>query len=180
MPLLIKRLLAWLIDYCLIMAYALLLFGLVSLGQPRLAWQPLTHPLPGQLIGFLSLTLPVLLYSILTEGSAWQATLGKKWLGLRVTALSGSHRSHILRRNVLKYLPWEVAHSGVHWSVYYAEAGQKIPLWGWLLLVLPQIVVLGYGLQLLRSRGRQTAYDWLAATQLQGVEETGAASRKPG
>jgi RDD family len=39
--------------------------------------------LRGHAIAFLSLTLPVVLYFAITESSRWQATVGKRMLGLR-------------------------------------------------------------------------------------------------
>jgi uncharacterized RDD family membrane protein YckC len=40
--------------------------------------------LRGHALAFLSLTLPVILYFAIAESSRWQATVGKRALGLRV------------------------------------------------------------------------------------------------
>lgn len=42
------------------------------------------NPIVGHLVGFVTLTLPVFLYSYLTEKSSWKGTIGKKLLGLSV------------------------------------------------------------------------------------------------
>ncbi len=51
-------------------------------------------------------------YWSLTEGAAWQATLGKRWLGLRVTAHSGKRLTwrQALLRATIKFLPFESGH----------------------------------------------------------------------
>src|SRR5213082_1237195 len=46
--------------------------------------------LRGHAIAFLSLTLPVILYFAMAESSRWQATVGKRVLGLRVQTVAGA------------------------------------------------------------------------------------------
>lgn len=60
----------------------------------------------------VTVSFPVWLYFALSESSAWQATLGKRLLGLRVTGLAGQHLSfgQALLRTVIKLLPWEFTH----------------------------------------------------------------------
>lgn len=60
----------------------------------------------------LTISLPVWCYFAFSEGSPWQATLGKRLLGLRVTGVGGD-RPRIGRaflRTAVKLLPWELSH----------------------------------------------------------------------
>jgi uncharacterized RDD family membrane protein YckC len=59
-----------------------------------------------------AVSAPCLAYGTLLEGSGAGATLGKRWLGLRVVDIYGSRigRGHALWRNAVKLVPWEVAH----------------------------------------------------------------------
>jgi uncharacterized RDD family membrane protein YckC len=61
----------------------------------------------------LTISLPVWLYFILFELSAWQATPSKRLFRLRTTDLSGKTRiglKQVILRTLLKLLPWEIAH----------------------------------------------------------------------
>lgn len=113
MPLVVRRLLAFIIDYLLILIYAGLLIGAtLVITDP----QPL-HPVKAQLLGFFTLTLPVFLYSFLLEKGAKRATIGKRIMKLSVQY---NNPIDIAQRNFLKYLPWEIAHTGVHWLIFYS------------------------------------------------------------
>src|SRR5664279_5491539 len=88
-----ERILAFGFDYIIIAGY---LIFIVAVG---LVVNSLFHtvtsllfgnPLSGQTTGFLLITLPVSLYYILFEASAWQATWGKQRKGLKVTRTDGS------------------------------------------------------------------------------------------
>lgn len=59
-----------------------------------------------------TVSLPVWLYFVLSERSAYQATIGKRLLGLYVTDLDG-HRigfGRALLRTAVKMIPWELTH----------------------------------------------------------------------
>jgi len=68
--------------------------------------------------------------------------------------------------NILKFLPWEIAHIGVHWIVYYSNTGTDIPIWVYALLILPQIVVFGYFISLIIYKGEYSFYDKIANTKV--------------
>ncbi|MFO7270603.1 RDD family protein [Sphaerobacter thermophilus] len=61
---------------------------------------------------FLTISLPVWCYFTLCEGSRWQATVGKRLLGLRVVTATGERVGwgRALLRTVVKLLPWDIAH----------------------------------------------------------------------
>jgi len=81
--LIFRRLAAFSLDYLIIAAYALLLFG--SSKVLNLKEMALT-PISGQLLGFFSLTLPVFFYFFLTEKSKSRATIGKRVMNISITS----------------------------------------------------------------------------------------------
>jgi uncharacterized RDD family membrane protein YckC len=161
---------AFLLDYLIIAAYIVLLI-IVSVG---LGFGPLrsvframfADPNISEFSAFLLLVLPVLLYFALFEHSYWQATWGKRKMGLRVTDTHGTRLSfpRSLVRSLLKLVPWELAHACL-W---------RIP--GWPLapttpspiitagLVLVWVLVGAYLLSMLVSKEYQALYDWIAGT----------------
>jgi uncharacterized RDD family membrane protein YckC len=129
--------------------------------------------LRGHSIAFLSLTLPVILYFAIAESSRWQATVGKRTLGLRVQTVTGAQvgLGRSLARSAIKFLPWEIAHTAI-WHV----PGQPF-------VSMPApINFLGYAVALagagvfaaavFRGRGR-TPYDLVAGTMVvEGPRDT--------
>src|SRR5690625_2899891 len=110
-----KRMLAFLIDYVMIALYAVVGVGTISvIFKNELEPFVTSTPLLGQLIGFVTLTLPVMLYFMLSEYSSRQATVGKKIARLRVATNNGTRITllQVLIRTVVKFLPWEIAHFG--------------------------------------------------------------------
>lgn len=94
------RFVAWIIDRILLQIVgAFLLFPLFGVSFFRMATRMPSHPNPEDIfplfasLGRVALAALVLhwLYYALLESSVWQATLGKKALGLQVTDLAG-HR----------------------------------------------------------------------------------------
>lgn len=104
----LRRLAAYTIDYGVIAIWIAVLFLAANSG-----W--LGIKVEGQLDGAARwavqgmLTLPVYLYFTLSEAFGRKATVGKRVFGLRV---DGSPR-RIAFRNILKFLPWELAHMGI-------------------------------------------------------------------
>ena len=164
----IKRFLAFAIDYLVMTLYAMALYAL----RIYLFDSPVSNasyaPLYGQAIGFLSLTLPVFLYFYLSERSNFGGTMGKRVMHIQVVLSTQTHDRtlKIFLRNLLKFLPWEIAHTGVHWLIYYSENSIETPLWVWFSLILPQAVVLGYIVSIVSSGGKSSLYDTLAKTKV--------------
>ena len=117
-----QRVAAYLVDYLVIAAYVALLTGasFATGASRRLDLMLSGSPAMGQLVAFLALTLPVMLYFAVSEASQWQGTLGKRALKLRVAAHGegtvGSLFRRTLLRAALKFAPWELAHT-VLWRV---------------------------------------------------------------
>jgi uncharacterized RDD family membrane protein YckC len=127
LSLLWSRLLAFAVDYLFIALYLLLLVGVGALIRltPLCAdfGALFANPASAELTSFILLVLPVLLYFALMESSRWQATIGKRVVGLRVMTMGGGRVGfpRSLLRNALKLIPWELAHACL-W---------RIPGWSW-------------------------------------------------
>jgi len=67
-------------------------------------------------------------------------------------------------RNILIYLPWEFAHTGVHWVVCFSGQHAETPFWVWLLLNLPQLMVVGYFISIVITKGERCFYDYFSNT----------------
>lgn len=160
------RVTAFALDYIIIAGYLIFVVAIgivVNTFFPTVSHRLFSNPLSGQITGFLIITLPVSLYFILFESSAWQATWGKRRKGLQVTRTDGS-RLTILRassRTLLKFIPWELAHTCV-WQISFArQAPSPMITVGF---VLVWILVGANIVSLWISPTNQTLYDWLAGT----------------
>ena len=163
------RVRAFAFDYLIIMGYLIILTALV-LGLSAVTPLPprirsyLAHPILSDLITFLALVLPVILYFTLSESEPAQATWGKQRAGLQVGDAHGKklNRKRAFWRNLVKFAPWQLAHT----SIYHVE--------GWPLapqtpspavmasLILVWLLVLLNLASLLLSKSHQTMYDWLS------------------
>lgn len=162
-----RRLAAFGLDYLIVSLYiaALSLLGFAASGSPVLE-RILERPLTAQLFGFALLTLPVVLYFAVSEGSARQATPGKRVLGLRVATVLGDRLpwSRSLLRSALKFLPWEIAHTCLWRIPGWPGAVEQIPTGVEVGLGVVWILVVVYLLMPLVSRLRQTPYDRAAGS----------------
>src|SRR5262249_28295765 len=81
--------------------------ALANLALPGLARALFGNRVVGQASGFALVTLPVVLYFALLESSAWQASWGKRWRGLRVVDARGARLSwgRALGRTALAFIP---------------------------------------------------------------------------
>ena len=157
--LIIKRILAFSIDYVFILIYGTALFQITMMFGPKAL-----SPIEGQIVGFLTLTLPVFLYFYFSENSTAAATIGKRIFKLRVSSLG--LKSSIFKRNFVKFLPWEIAHIGGHWISYYSNHSIDPPLWVWIVLIVPQITVIYYMVSIVKSKGKSGFYDHFANTKV--------------
>ena len=164
-----QRLFAFFIDCTIIMIYAGSLFGIVTLFQNGADQNiPLLSPVKGQLIGFLTLTLPAYLYFVLLENSALFATTGKRIMGLKVVNEKDEKATvkQILIRNLLKLGPWELAHFGVHWIIYYTNLNIAPPIWVMMALVIPQIIIVIYFISMFYNKDSRTFYEIVSGTKV--------------
>jgi uncharacterized RDD family membrane protein YckC len=174
------RLLAFALDYIIISAYLVALVGL-SVVIARTGAGPgfralFSNPNSAELTAFLLLVLPVLLYFALFESSRWQATWGKRVLGLRVVTTTGARVGFLraLWRNALKLIPWELTHACLWRIPGWPFAPETPPLWITVGLILVWVVVVVYVLSLVFSRTGQTLYDWLAGVRVVRAKDVAA------
>ena len=159
------------VDYLFIAAYLIVLTGAVW-GLRLTPLRSLLATLYGapstaQFTDSLFFDIPVMLYFALFESSEWQATPGKRRVGLRVVTESGQRigRPRALGRIILKFLPWEIAHTSIWHTPGWPQHAQptQLNLVGYLAVY----ALLGvYIVTLLTSRTRQTLYDRLTRTRV--------------
>ena len=160
------RVTAFAFDYIIIAGYLILIvaFGLlVNLFLPPFAHKLFGNPLSGEITGFLIITLPVSLYFILCESSAWQATWGKHRKGIQVTSTDGKRLTFLraCSRTLLKFIPWELAHACI-WQISFAKQAPSPLITAGFVLVW--ILVGANFVSLWISSTHQTLYDYLAGT----------------
>ena len=164
MHLILKRFLAWMVDWSIVAVYGCAVFGIVTaLSSMEIITLRAVHPVKGQAIGFFTLTLPVILYCIFTEAGMKHATVGKRIMKIEIMG-NPLTTGEIVLRNVIKFLPWEVAHAGVLWINYIKTA--ETPIWIWLLLIGPQVLVVIYAMSIVATKGSRSVYDMIAGTRV--------------
>ena len=164
-----KRLVAFGFDFLLIFAYVLILLGIgiaitVTIGPLDQIHPVFASPVFMDLVAFLILVLPVILYFTLQESSSRKATWGKRKAGIQVVNTGGTRltRKQALVRSVLKFLPWQIAHSSIfHIEGFPLEPAEPTPLVisG---LVLVWVLLGIYAISMLVSKKHRTPYDWAA------------------
>jgi uncharacterized RDD family membrane protein YckC len=161
------RLLAFGWDYIIIVIYLILVAAIgfaASRVYPDIGSVLFSNPVSAQLTGFLLVTFPVTLYFALTESSKrWQGSWGKHRAGLAVIGRDGKiiNRWRALFRNLLKFIPWELA----HFTIWQFRLGPNPP--SPLLDIYLILVWVLVGLNLLSlwiSPSCQTLYDRLTRT----------------
>ena len=166
---LLYRLVAFLIDYLLLGCYASLLFAVaLQLGLD----EQISSPWSGQLVGLLGLTIPVILYFTILENSSWHASVGKRVMRLSVTdsERGAAPFAKLLVRNVLKFLPWEIAYLGIHWTFYYQRQDEVMANWVWGPLILSQLLAISYVISIVVNSGNQGLYERCSGTRVTPVE----------
>lgn len=158
------RLAATAIDFLIIAGYAALL-AIASMLLVRLTSfaQRFDSAITVDILAFVTLILPVILYFSLQEGSSRQATLGKHKMGLKVIDKEGGRLafSRALLRSALKFLPWQLAHTAVLQIRFGHESYYIITL-----SILAQAIVIIYILSILLDRQHRAPYDWLAGSRV--------------
>ncbi len=163
-----RRVLAFALDYLVIALYIGLLAALMlTVGKPLT--EAVRTPWQGHLLGFTTLTLPVLLYFTLSEHFAL-GTLGKRLLGLRVEARAGEALplGSSLLRSAVKFLPWELAHTAIYRVAGWPRAPEPLTVWQILLFSLSLLLVAVYLTQLFAPPHRPP-YDLLSGAAVRSL-----------
>lgn len=157
-----RRILAFVFDFLIIGVYLLFLF-IIGFGINSITGgiALLASPLAMNILAFITVIMPVILYFSLQESSTYRATFGKRWAKIRVVNPQGARLTiwQTLLRSVVKFLPWQLAHT----SVIYIQFGNQSPVFivG---ALLSQGLVIIYIVFLLFSKKHQTPYDLIAGT----------------
>lgn len=163
-----KRLKAFLIDYSIILVYIGFLYGITMLFY-RIFPQSLQNidPVAEQISGFICLTLPVILYFTISEKSKYSGTLGKRIFHLHVvsTHLSKANFRQLFIRNIIKFLPWTIAHFFVFRLFEYKRNMVSPPEWVLGGLILSQVLALIY-LVFLFINNHRNLYEVLSSTKV--------------
>jgi len=166
-----KRLKAFAFDYIIIFSYILSLIAM-TLAVSRISgflglslrWPE--NPILADLIAFITLVLPVILYFTLQESSPKQSTWGKRKAGIRVVNVDGGRltRGQAFVRSLVKMFPWQIAHTCLF----------HIPGWPFAVTtILPAITggfILLYTLAgiyiaaALITKKHRTPYDWVSGS----------------
>lgn len=163
----IERLKAFVIDYLIILIYIGMLFGgtiLIS-NYFHIKFDNV-NPVIGELIGFATLTLPVILYFTLSENGKYVGTIGKRKFGLQIISKSLTKASfkQLLLRNCIKFLPWELAHFFIYRLFYFNSLNKTIPDWVLTGLIVSQGLALVYLLCIIFNKSNQSIYELVSRT----------------
>lgn len=152
------------LDWLIIMVWAGVLFTLVLIVSGGEIQAP-SGPWCAQLLGLLTMTLPVVAYFTLCEASALRGTPGKKAVGLSVLSDDGGRLGPgaAIVRNLVKFLPWEFGHLVAQQAAFSTAAG--VPDW-----ILP-VMVVAFGVPLLwlieLFRTGRTPYDRISGAKVE-------------
>jgi len=156
------RLVAFGYDYLIILVYIALMTlatWLIFSRFPNLQASIFSHPTRADLFAFSFLILPVILYFSICESSFWQGSWGKRRRGLKVVRSNGQKAGFLrcLLRNVVKLLPWQIAHTSIFMINIRPQAATIGLFLTWALIIFHLI-------SLLISRSHRTPYDWISGT----------------
>lgn len=113
-----KRILALLIDWFLICLYLIILGGItISIYLFFFGRIPEFSMLQSQFVAAITSVIPVCIYSIFFEINSDFGSYGKKKMGL-ITVHESQRFFSVILRNILKFLPWQLAHMGVIGGIY--------------------------------------------------------------
>lgn len=162
----IKRLKAFLIDFFIILAYVGFLY-VVTISFYRIFPHLLKKigPVSEQILGFICLALPVILYFTLMENSKYKATIGKRKFNLQTVSknLSKANFDQLLLRNFVKFLPWILAHFFVFRWFDFMRNNIPPPIWVSEGLIMSQALAVVY-LILLFTNNHRNIYEILSST----------------
>ena len=165
----IARFKAFAIDYLIILGYICLLFA-ATMAISRLLDADLDNidTLTAELIGFLTLTLPVILYFSFTEAGKYGGSIGKRRFNLKVIRVNRIKASffQLLLRNVIKFLPWEIAHFFVFQLFYFTRTNTDPPVWVLCGLIAAQVVAIIYLLFILFRKDNRSVYELISSTKV--------------
>jgi uncharacterized RDD family membrane protein YckC len=167
-----QRVGAFALDYMLLFIYLAVILGLDLLASALSASfsSLFSNRVLAQFIAFLLVTLPITLYFAINESSPRQATWGKQRLGIRVADSDGRRISfgRAFLRTLLKFVPWEIAHTLVWQIKFYQYISPAITAGFILVYTLVGLNILS----LILTKTHQTLYDMATKTYVVKMSTT--------
>ena len=126
------------------------------------------NPVAGELIAFITLTMPVILYFTLFENGKYAGTIGKRKLGLHVVSnrLTKASPGQLLIRNCIKFLPWELAHFFIFQLFYFNSTNKTTPDWVMTGLIISQLLAVIYLLFMIFNKNNRSIYESFSQTRV--------------
>lgn len=125
----------------------------------------LDDPYLADAVAFVTLVAPSAITFALFESSRWQATPGKRRMGLVVVDAAGrrTSRARALARSAVKFLPWQMGHT----AVFHLVAGSTAA--GWILLSVGAQLIIALSVVTMASRRDHRAlHDMVVRTRVIG------------
>ena len=169
-PAVFQRIAAFGLDYLVIAGYLIVLavFGTLLVFSPlNDRFQAfVSTPLRMDLFAFVTAVLPVILYFTLSESSPGGATWGKRRMGLRVVDLNGEKLTlgRALARSLVKFLPWQIAHTALFNIPGWPVDPQTPPVWVTVVMSIALLAVGFYIVTLAVTPNKRAPYDWVAGS----------------
>lgn len=180
-----KRLKAFGFDYLIIIGYIIVLAGatlavIKAAGFMGLSLHWPENPFLADLMAFITLILPVILYFTLQECSPKQATWGKKKVGIRVVNTNSGTltKKQALLRSLVKLLPWQIAHTSIFQMGGFTFASVEpspIVIAG---LILVYLIVGIYIASVLFMKTHRSPYDWISGAYVIVTEQVPPLNRR--
>ena len=116
---------------------------------------------------FATVSVPTWAYFTLMERSSWQATVGKRLAGIRVTDIRGDRIGfgRALLRTIVKLLPWEITHLSLLLPTPMWSEGPSASLRPG--LIVANVLLLLYIATALLTPRKQSVHDLVAGTVVQ-------------
>ena len=167
------RLRAFAFDYLIIFVYmvslALMTMAVVGIaGLIGFSIQWPHNPFLADLLGFITLILPVILYFTFQESSPKQATWGKRKVGIKVIKTNGGRLSwkRAFLRSLVKFFPWQIAHTCIFQMGGFSSAPVELSPLLIIGFMLVYILVIIYIFSALFTKRHQTPYDWISGSNV--------------
>lgn len=113
-----KRFTALLIDWLIMSLYIVLLLSITMLFYYIFFGKvPEITQMGTQFIAALTTVIPICIFSIVYEIKSKYGSIGKRIMGLQVVR-SSKTIYHPIIRNIIKFLPWQLAHIAVIYGIY--------------------------------------------------------------
>ena len=167
---LLRRLRALLGDVVLVLPWVAFA-GAVGLGLRVVDAAP-TTPVGRDALAFVTLVGPTTVTAAWLESGPRRATPGKRWAGLQVVGLDGGTlpRHTALLRSVVRFLPWQLAHT----AVFHLVDGSTSPAWFAVSVAAQATVLLSW---VLVARDGRALHDRVTGARVVPAATPGAGAR---